>query len=101
MTVGPSWYMTLAAVLFVVGLLGMMVRKNFLVQLMCLQLMLNAVGLTFVAAGRARGYANGEIAALFLVVTAAAEATVGLAIAVSVFRKRNGASPDELSGLKG
>lgn len=101
MTVTAGWYMTLAAVLFVTGGAGLLLRKNALIMFMCIELMLNSVNLTFVAAGHALGSLDGQLAALFVVVVAAAEVTVGLAIIVMVFRKRATASVDELSGMKG
>jgi NADH-quinone oxidoreductase subunit K len=101
MTVTAGWYMALAAVLFVTGGAGLLLRKNALIMFMCIELMLNSVNLTFVAAGSALGNLDGQLAALFVVVVAAAEVTVGLAIIVMVFRKRATASVDELSGMKG
>jgi NADH-quinone oxidoreductase subunit K len=101
MTVTAGWYMALAAALFVIGGGGLLLRRNALVMFMCIELMLNAVNLTFVAAGKAVGNLDGQLATLFVVVVAAAEVTVGLAIIITVFRKRATASVDELSGLKG
>jgi len=101
MTVTPGWYMTLAAVLFAIGMLGILVRRNALVMFMCVELMLNAVNLTFVAAGRAFGTLDGQVAVFFVLVVAAAEVVVGLAIIVAVFRRRATASVDELSDLRG
>jgi len=101
MTVTPGWYMALAAVLFVIGATGILVRRNALIMFMSIELMLNAVNLTFVAAGRQLGLIEGQLAVLFVVVVAAAEVTVGLAIIVAVFRRRATASVDELSGMKG
>lgn len=101
MTVTAGWYMALAAVLFVIGAGGLLLRRNALVMFMSIELMLNAVNLTFVAAGSAVGNLQGQIAVLFVMVVAAAEVTVGLAIIVMVFRKRATASVDELSELKG
>ncbi len=101
MTVGPGWYMTLAAALFSIGAIGMLVRRNALVMFMCIELMLNAVNLTFVAAGRALGTLDGQVSVFFVLVVAAAEVVVGLAIIVAVFRARATASVDELSELKG
>jgi len=100
-TVGPGWYMTLAAALFSIGAIGMLVRRNALVMFMCIELMLNAVNLTFVAAGRALGTLDGQVSVFFVLVVAAAEVVVGLAIIVAVFRARATASVDELSELKG
>jgi len=93
--------MILAAVLFVIGGTGLLLRRNALVMFMSIELMLNSVNLTFVAAGRALGNLDGQVATLFVMVVAAAEVTVGLAIIVMVFRKRATASVDELSGMKG
>ncbi len=99
--VTAGWYMTLAAVLFSVGVLGILLRRNALVMFMCVELMLNAVSLTFVAAGRALGQLTGQVAVFFVLVVAAAEVAVGLAIIVSVFRIRRSASVDQLSELRG
>jgi len=101
MTVTVAWYMTLAATLFVIGGAGLLLRRNALVMFMSIELMLNSVNLSFVAAGRALGNLDGQVASLFVMVVAAAEVTVGLAIIVMVFRKRSTASVDELSGMKG
>jgi NADH-quinone oxidoreductase subunit K len=101
MTVTPGWYMALAAVLFVVGSGGILLRRNALVMFMSVELMLNAVNLTFVAAGRELNVLDGQVAVFFVMVVAAAEVVVGLAIIVSVFRKRQTASVDELSELRG
>ncbi|HEX9855818.1 MAG TPA: NADH-quinone oxidoreductase subunit NuoK [Acidimicrobiia bacterium] len=101
MTVTAGWYMALAAVLFVIGASGLLLRRNALVMFMSIELMLNAVNVSFVAAGRELGLLDGQIAAIFVMVVAAAEVTVGLAIIISVFRKRATASVDELSGMRG
>ncbi|MCE2527783.1 MAG: NADH-quinone oxidoreductase subunit NuoK [Actinomycetia bacterium] len=99
--VTPGWYMTLAAALFVLGLTGVLVRRNALVMFMSVELMLNAVNLTFVAAGRAAGVLDGQVAVFFVLVVAAAEVVVGLAIIVAIFRRRETASVDELAALRG
>jgi NADH-quinone oxidoreductase subunit K len=101
MIVTAAWYMTLAAVLFAIGAAGLLLRRNALVMFMSIELMLNSVNLSFVAAGRSLGNLDGQIASLFVMVVAAAEVTVGLAIIVTVFRKRATASVDELSGMRG
>ena len=93
--------MTLAALLFGIGALGMMVRRNALVMFMCIELMLNAVNLTFIAAGRALGNLDGQLAVFFVLVVAAAEVVVGLAIIVAIFRLRRTASVDDLTEMKG
>jgi NADH-quinone oxidoreductase subunit K len=99
--VTAGWYMTLAAALFAIGAAGLLLRRNALVMFMSIELMLNAVNLTFVAAGAELHVLEGQIATLFVIVVAAAEVTVGLAIIVAVFRKRSTANVDELSGLRG
>ena len=96
-----DWYMLLAAVLFVIGALGLLVRRNALVMFMCVELMLNAVNLTLVSAGRALNDLDGQVATFFILVVAAAEVVVGLAIIVSIFRQRATASVDALSDLRG
>jgi len=101
MTVTPGWYMVLAAVLFVIGASGLLLRRNALVMFMSVELMLNAANLSFVAAGRELGILDGQVAVFFVMVVAAAEVVVGLAIIVTVFRRRATASVDELSELKG
>ena len=101
MIVTAGWYMSLAAVLFVLGAAGLLLRRNALIMFMSIELMLNSVNLTFVAAGQAQGNLDGQLATLFVVVVAAAEVTVGLAIIVMVFHKRSTASVDELSAMKG
>ncbi len=101
MEVTPGWYMALSAVLFSIGAAGILLRRNVLVMFMSIELMLNAVNLTFVAAGRQLGLIEGQISAMFVMVVAAAEVTVGLAIIVAVFRKRATASVDELAGMRG
>ncbi len=101
MIVTPGWYMALAAVLFVIGTSGVLLRRNALVMFMSVELMLNAVNLTFVAAGRELNVLDGQVAVFFVMVVAAAEVVVGLAIIVSIFRKRRTASVDELAELRG
>ena len=101
MDVTVAWYMSLAAVLFAIGAVGLLLRRNALVMFMSIELMLNSVNLTFVAAGREMGILDGQLSVLFVMVVAAAEVTIGLAIIVAVFRRRGTASVDELSGLKG
>ncbi len=101
MDVTPGWYMALAAALFAIGASGILLRRNALVMFMSIELMLNAVNLTFVAAGRELGLIEGQLSVLFVMVVAAAEVTVGLAIIVAVFRRRATASVDELAGMRG
>jgi len=100
-TVTPGWYLALAALLFVIGAAGILLRRNALVMFMSVELMLNAVNLTFVAAGRQLNVIDGQISVFFVMVVAAAEVVVGLAIIVAVFRRRATASVDDLAELKG
>jgi NADH-quinone oxidoreductase subunit K len=99
--VTSGWYMALGAVLFVIGMAGILLRRNALVMFMSVELMLNAVNLTFVAAGRELRIIEGQISVLFVMVVAAAEVVVGLAIIVAVFRRRGTASVDALAELRG
>ncbi len=99
--VTASWYLILAAALFAIGTAGVVVRRNALVMFMSIELMLNSVNLTFVAVSKELGMIEGQVAALFVMVVAAAEVTVGLAIIVAIFRKRSSADVDVLSELKG
>lgn len=99
--VGVGWYLALAAALFALGAAGVLLRRNALVMFMSIELMLNAVNLTFVAAGRDLGVVEGQVAALFVIVVAAAEVTTGLAIIIAVFRRRATANVDELASLEG
>lgn len=101
MTPTPEWYLTLAALLFVIGLAGVLTRRNALIMFMSIELMLNAVNLTFVAGGSLVGNLQGQVSVFFVLVVAAAEVVVGLAIVMAVFRRRATADVDELSGMKG
>lgn len=101
LAVTASWYMVLAAALFSLGVAGVLMRRNALVMFMSIELMLNSINLTFVAVSKDLGLIEGQVAALFVMVVAAAEVTVGLAIIVAIFRKRASANVDELSELRG
>ena len=90
----------LAAVLFGLGLVGVVVRRNLLIILMSIELMLNAVNLTIVGFARARGDIEGQGLALFVIALAAAEAAVGLAIVVALFRTRRSVNVDEANLLR-
>lgn len=96
-----TWYLVLAAVLFGIGTFGVMVRRNPLVMFMCIELMLNAVNLTFVSLASAINDVNGQVVVFFVMVVAAAEVVVGLGIVVAIMRKRNGVTADDLTALKG
>ena len=94
-------YLLLAALLFAIGAFGLVVRRNPLVMFMCIELMLNAANLTFVALATQLGDINGQTAVFFVMVVAAAEVVVGLGIIVSILRRRPGATADDLAELKG
>jgi NADH-quinone oxidoreductase subunit K len=101
MTVTVTWFLLLAAALFSIGVAGVLIRRNALVMFMSIELMLNAVNLTFVAISKELGLIEGQVAAMFVMVVAAAEVTIGLAIIVSVFRFRSSANVDKFADLKG
>ena len=96
-----TWYLLVAAVLFGIGAVGVMVRRNPLIMFMCVELMLNAVNLSFVAFSRRLGDINGQTTVFFVLVVAAAEVVVGLGIIVAILRRRPGATADDISVLKG
>ena len=93
----PNNYLILAAILFTIGVYGVLVRRNAIIVFMSVELMLNAANLAFVAAARNTGTLDGLVVAFFVMVVAAAEVVVGLAIIVSIFRTRRSASIDEAS----
>ncbi len=99
--VEPSWYLVLSALLFGIGAFGLLVRRNPLVMFMCIELMLNAANLSFVAFATKLDDINGQTAVFFVMVVAAAEVVVGLGILVSILRRRPGATADDLAALKG
>lgn len=99
--ISHTGYLVVAAVLFGIGAAGLLIRRNPLVMFMCVELMLNAVNVAFVAIGRELGDLGGQVAVFFVLVVAAAEVVVGLGIIVSIFRRRQGATADDLSVLKG
>lgn len=101
MTVPSAWYLILAAVLFGMGATGLLVRRNVLVMFMCVELMLNAVNLTFVTFARLLNDIGGQVDVFFVLVVAAAEVVVGLAIIVAMFRRRGAATADDIHILKG
>ena len=96
----PTYYLVLSAALFTIGAVGVLVRRNAIVVFMCVELMLNAGNLAFVAFARQFGNLDGQIAAFFVMVVAAAEVVVGLAIIMSIFRTRRSASVDDANLLK-
>jgi NADH-quinone oxidoreductase subunit K len=96
----PSAYIVLSTVLFTIGAAGVLVRRNAIVLFMCIELMLNAANLALVTFSRMHGNLDGQIMAFFVMVVAAAEVVVGLAIIMSIFRTRRSASVDDANLLK-
>jgi NADH-quinone oxidoreductase subunit K len=93
-------YLILSAVLFTIGTAGIFIRRNVITMLLSIEIMLNAVNLTFVAFGRALGQADGQILVFFVMTVAAAEAAVGLAIVIAMFRVRESLDPEMWRRLK-
>jgi len=100
-TLDTSWFLILAAILFTLGTVGVLVRRNPLVILICIELMLNAVNLTLIAFSRQLQNIDGQLFALMSMTVAAAEAVVGLAILVDIFHVRDVEDVDDLSEMKG
>jgi NADH-quinone oxidoreductase subunit K len=98
--VTPTYYLLLSALLFAIGAIGVLVRRNAIVVFMCIELMLNSVNLTLVTFARINGSLSGQVMAFFVMVVAAAEVVVGLAIIMSIFRTRRSASVDDSNLLK-
>jgi len=98
--VNPDNYVVLSAILFTVGAFGFLVRRNAIVAFMCVELMLNAANLALVTFSRVHGQLDGQIAAFFVMVVAAAEVVIGLAIIIAIFRTRRSASVDDANLLK-
>ena len=98
-TVTDTYYLLVAAMLFTIGGVGVLVRRNVIVMFMCVELMLNAV--TFVSFAHALNDISGQVIVFFTLVVAASEVAVGLAIIVAIFRRRRNATADDLQALKG
>ena len=98
--VPTTWYLLLAAILFGIGLVGVLTKRNALIVMMCVELMLNAANLTFLAFARQQGAIGGHAIAFFVIAVAAAEAALGLAIVIAVFRSRGTVNLDEITALK-
>jgi NADH-quinone oxidoreductase subunit K len=98
--IGPGDYVALSVILFVIGGVGVLIRRNAIIIFMCVELMLNAVNLAFVSFARLHGNLDGQVIAFFVMVVAAAEVVVGLAILTSIFRSRRSASVDDANLLK-
>jgi NADH-quinone oxidoreductase subunit K len=101
MSVDGAYYLVLAALIFAIGAVGLLVRRNALVMFMCVELMLNAVNLTFVTFSRMLDDIGGQVFVFFTLVVAAAEVVVGLALIVAIFRRRQGATADDISLMRG
>jgi NADH-quinone oxidoreductase subunit K len=95
-----NYYLILSAVVFAIGVIGVLVRRDLIVVLMSIELMLNAVNLTFIAFSRYLGSISGQVVVFFVMAVAAAEAVIGLAIIISVFRHRQSLDPQEMHLLK-
>jgi NADH-quinone oxidoreductase subunit K len=95
-----SYYMALSAILFAIGVIGVLIRRNVIVMFLSIELMLNAVNLALVALGRRMGSMDGQVIVFFVMTVAAAEAAVGLAIIISMFRNRETVNADELNLLR-
>jgi NADH-quinone oxidoreductase subunit K len=95
-----DYYLVLSAIIFAIGVIGVLIRRNLIVVLMSIELMLNAVNLTFVAFSHSQGSMDGQVIVFFVMAVAAAEAVVGLAIIISVFRHRQSLDPQEMQLLK-
>jgi len=95
-----SHYLALSALLFTIGVIGVVVRRNAIVVFMCIELMLNAVNLTFIAMARSLASLEGQVIVLFVMTVAAAEAAVGLAIIINIYRGRDTINVDEINLLK-
>jgi NADH-quinone oxidoreductase subunit K len=101
MSIPVTWYLTLSALMFTIGAVGLLVRRNVLVMFMCVELMLNSANLAFVSFARKLNDVGGQVAVFFVLVVAAAEVVVGLGIIVAIFRRRVGATADDVHVLKG
>jgi NADH-quinone oxidoreductase subunit K len=100
-TLNNTSYLVLSAMVFCIGAFGVLIRRNPLVMLMCVELMLNAVNLTFVTFGRMLNDVSGQVIVFFVLVVAAAEVVVGLGIIVAISRRRPDATADDVSLLRG
>ncbi len=96
-----TWYLVLSAMLFSIGAVGLMIRRNPLVMFMCIELMLNAVNLSFVAFARQLDDVGGQAVVFFVLVVAASEVVVGLGIILAIMRRRQGATVDDISLMRG
>ena len=96
-----SWYLILSAMLFAIGVVGVLIKRNPIVIFMCIELMLNAVNISFVSFGRFLGNPGGIMYSIFVMAVAAAEVAVGLGILISIFRSRENINVDEINLMRG
>ena len=101
MEISTDWYLVLSVVMFALGAVGLLIRRNPLVMFMCVELMLNAVNITFVALGAELNDVTGQVAVFFVLVVAAVEVVVGLALVVAISRRRPMATADDITLLRG
>lgn len=99
-TVEPWVILSFSSIVFFIGLMGVMIRRNILIILMCIEIMLNAVNLSFVTFARMHGDLNGQVAVLFIIVVAAAESAVGLGLVIALFRTLRTVDTDDIRMLK-
>jgi NADH-quinone oxidoreductase subunit K len=100
LAVPTSYYLMLSGVLFTIGVIGVLVKRNPIVIFMCIELMLNAVNLSFIALGRHFGHVNGQMYVIFVMAVAAAEVSIGLGIIIAMFRTKETIDIDEVNLLK-
>lgn len=100
MVIETEWYLSLSAILFTLGVLGVVFRRNVIIVLMSIELMLNAVNLTLVALSQSFGDASGQILVFFVISVAAAEAAIGLAIVIALFRNRESVNVNDFNLFK-
>jgi NADH-quinone oxidoreductase subunit K len=98
--IGPTHYLVLSAIVFSIGVVGVLTRRNVIIVFMCVELMLNAVNLNLVAFSHYLQNINGQVFAVFVITVAAAEAAVGLGIVISVFRNKETVNIDEIDLMK-
>lgn len=101
MTVTIDWYVALSAILFTIGALGVLLRRNAIIVFMCIEMMLNSANLLFVSFARHLGDIDGQVLVFFVIVVAAAEVAIGLALIVTIFRTKHSINIDEINLLKG
>ena len=101
MIVTIDWYIALSVMLFTVGALGVLIRRNAIIIFMCIEMMLNSANLLFVAFARQLGNIDGQVLVFFVIVVAAAEVAVGLALIVTIFRTKRSINIDEINLMKG